>query len=68
VPVCETKGQGRVLQCVRPGGAWPAHIPEADRVVEKRCTACDDLKRRMGQLDRIIAEWDRRQQRQTGRP
>jgi hypothetical protein len=64
VTVCEIRGQGRIMQCVRPGdpadpASWPAHVPEAERAQEKRCTACDHM-RRMGELERIIGEWERR--------
>lgn len=55
---CAVIGEGREMQCVRPG-TWPEHI-EHPPAVEPRCTACDALKAEGGDLDRIKAEWDMR--------
>lgn len=58
--VCESRGQGRILQCYNapPDGPWPAHIAAIPEF-EQRCTACDDLKVRMGVLERVKADWER---------
>ena len=54
--VCEIKGQGRVMQCAKSGGAWPGHIP-VPPAVETRCTACDDYKAAVGVLAEVEARW-----------
>lgn len=61
--VCETIGEGRILQCVRAGGPWPAHLRDNPPAVEARCTACDAVKAAQGVLDQVKAEWERRQLR-----
>jgi hypothetical protein len=65
--ICEDIGQGRILQCVRPGNAWPAHIPNPP-AFEQRCTRCDHIKPREV-VERLDREWKERwgdQGRPTG--